>query len=210
MNKLSKASVIGLTFLVLCICSINANALSFGAIDGLVIDIETGTPVPGAIVAIKWAGESWQVVQSTSSCFHEEVVRADESGKFHTDAWSLQRRMASGVDASFYAYMPGYIHTGLLHNENNNQSTLPGHQARNEDLVKTVGLKPFQGTKKERLAYLRRLMGRTGCTGGVTNLLLLYEPMFQEAESLPETGEDKETVREMQRILDYSLRPPRE
>lgn len=208
MRKNYKVVILGFTFLTMFSISICANSASSGFIDGVVVDEETGNPVPGAIVVVTWEADWWQVVQSQSACFHVESAQADDQGKFHINGWSQSLSgFVSNVRAFYLAYKPGYRNKGLRRN-NNNLEMIPGYSPRNTDLIKTVVLRPFNGTKAERLDYLGTLASNAFCDyGGASyvHLRLLYEPLVKEAELLPQAENERGHVENMRQMLNASI-----
>ena len=64
-------------------------------------------------------------------------------------------------------------------------------------------LVPFTGDASERMAYLKVMIGATGCTSAGENRKNLYairRALYEEASAIAETEEDRKTV-EWQRYL---------
>jgi hypothetical protein len=97
------------------------------AMDGRVIDKETGKPIPGALVIVEWSGAVGGPVQSSRVCFHLEVVSTDADGRYHVPAWS--RSPASDAEGGFFGirnvevtrrtYKAGYAPVDLDPNDPN-------------------------------------------------------------------------------------------
>ncbi len=66
---------------------------------GLVVDADTGAPIPGAYVIGRWKG----YVSSQSVCFHAEGRRTDTEGRFELPAW---RNTGPFTNTSYQQYSP--------------------------------------------------------------------------------------------------------
>jgi hypothetical protein len=60
-------------------------------VDGQVIEYETGKPLQGAMVIVKWtASTANSHGGSTSACYHLEYAITDKDGRFNTDRWVIE------------------------------------------------------------------------------------------------------------------------
>jgi len=159
--------------LMLAATPLAACALSGEAIEGRVLEEGTNKPIPGAIVVVKWIGlttsGSW-FVEASTVCYHVETATTDGQGNYQTKAWRQPQHKdytvkfdRIGVDA----YKPGYGFPGKL-------SQVKGIEY----------LAPFRGSREERLKFLSRIEGATGCGGGgdsKKNLLPFDRAVYEEA-----------------------------
>src|SRR5437764_14090070 len=101
-----------------------APSVLFGKrIDGVVLDAETGQPVPGAYVTYRWQGEAMGEAFSGHNapviCYHAAAAITDAQGRFHIDPWEKKatyKTMNEEPYAEVYArgYVPeqAVFHTG--------------------------------------------------------------------------------------------------
>lgn len=147
--------------------------LSSPLIEGQVIEQEIRTPIPGALVVVLWKGHlGW----TGTVCFHVETATTDEHGIYRVPAWekpSPYGDIKSRYHQAF-AYKPGYEYV----------ETKDG----------TSYLKPFAGSRGERLEYLRRVNSATTCgSAGESkkNLLSFAKAIYEEARGLAISAEEK-------------------
>lgn len=153
-------------------------------IDGKVVEERTLKPIPEAMVVIRWTGNissSW--VDSKTVCYHVETAITDKSGNFHIPGWTGK---PANIQTDIYdlqthidAYKVGY-----------------GFPTTPPQGSKVVYLSPFAGTREERLEYL---IGLTGMECGSfeeyrKKLIPLYKALYEEANSIAATEEDKKTI----------------
>ena len=131
---------------MLCIVAIPVLYRAFAtlrgeAVEGRVVDAQTGKPIAGAVVYAIWEGARTTWVRSDSYCVWADSVRPDARGHFHLAAWSKHDSDSadiSNIGRYLYGYAPGY------------EITLATDD-RNSDLR----MKPFAGTLDERFGQLR-------------------------------------------------------
>ena len=143
--------------------------LSGSAMDGRVVDSETGAPIPGALVIVEWKGDIGGPVQSSQVCFHLEVVRTDEEGRYHVPAW--HRRPAADWEGGFY---------GVRNTEVTRRTYRQGYtQLRYDPRDRmTILMSPYTGTTSERLEHLA-FTGTSGC--GAADGSLIHEAVIWHA-----------------------------
>lgn len=165
-----------------CVLSFSVGAqdsvLSSPLIEGKVTVQAANEAVPNALVVMRWEG----LLNGVSAvCFHTEAATTDGAGTYRISAW--QKTLPQGVIAdprhTPTAYKPGYAFV--------------------EADKDTVTLKPFTGTKGERLLYLASLeQSVRACRNpesGQKNLLPLYRALYAEAKGL--AGGDQRIVDEI-------------
>ena len=149
------------------------------AIDGRVVDSETGAPIPGALVIVEWTGDIGGPVQSSQVCFHLEVVSTDQEGRYHVPAW--HRRPVADWEGGFF---------GVRNTEVTRRTFRKGYTQLRYDPrdTTTILMQPFTGSVKERLDYLARL-GTVGCgaaDGSLIREAAIWEAVCEEARSYAE------------------------
>ena len=180
-----------LTFaLFLLLLPLTACGLSGGPLEGRVLEAGTNKPIPGAIVIVRWQGTYSQIVDSQDVCYHVESATTDAEGRFRTSGWVEQKMRGpffspGGWDIT--AYKAGY------------ETDWPAAYSATEDYKRNIRyLKPFTGTKAERLKYLERLNWVTRCGAAEEsekNLLPLRKALYREARGIAASEEDERIVR---------------
>jgi len=151
--------------------------LSGSAMDGRVVDSETGAPIPGALVIVEWKGDIGGPVQSSQVCFHLEVVRTDEEGRYHVPAW--HRRPAVDWEGGFY----GVRNVDVIRRTYKSGYLQLKYEPQN---VANILMQRFEGTPEQRIDYLNRL-GTPSCgreDGSRANELILWSAICHEARTI--------------------------
>src|SRR3989344_5915493 len=133
---------------------LSACALSGDAIEGQVLEEGTNKPIPEAIVIARWSGTAFSFVESPSVCVHVLTTTTDAEGKYRFPAWRKDSPLKGVRDVHpiITAHKPGY------------EAYLPPGYAYTEAFKQNVRyLQPSTGTREERLKYLERVFGSTGC-----------------------------------------------
>lgn len=155
---------------------------------GRVLDEETQQPIEGAIVVVQWSGvtaHTFIPVDSRRVCYHAESALSDGNGRFKTRSWEEERqhRGLSGKRAVATAYKAGYRHVRV--------DMATGDQY----------LKMDMGSVKDRLEYLSHIAVSCGADrADQLKLLPFYKALYQEANNLAETKEEKKKA--LYRLLD--------
>ena len=149
------------------------------AMDGRVVDKETGKPIPGALVIVEWSGAVGGPVQSSRLCFHLEVVPTDANGRYHIPSWS--RRPANETEGGFF---------GVRNVEVTRRTYKAGYEQFQYDPQDqtTILMQPFVGNAEQRIDYLSH-QGTPGCgraDGSRSNEITLWKAVCEEARRLPE------------------------
>jgi hypothetical protein len=173
---------------------LTACGLTGGIVSGKVLEEKTDKPIPGAIVVVRWIGRTTSgsmYVEAHNVCYHVETATTDEQGGYQTKAWSQAQHKDYTVkfhNMQVDAYKQDY--------------GLSQAATRNDE---DVYLAPFKGTSGERLAYLKRIYGATGCGAqneSEKNMLPLLKALYDEAKL---HGGDKKPVPNEMSLLE-SLR----
>ena len=149
------------------------------ALDGRVVDSETGAPIPGALVIAEWSGDIGGPVQSSEVCFHLEVATTDSDGRYHIPAWN--RRPVTDSEGGFFG-----LRNVELSRRTYKQGYVQSRYALNDRM--TILMAPFKGSISQRIEYLR-LQGTRSCgrlDGSREHEKTLWNAICQEAKELPE------------------------
>lgn len=178
---------IRMMLLMLAVLPLGACALSGEAMQGRILEEGTNKPIPGAIVVVRWEGlttsGSW-FVEASTVCYRVETATTDEQGNYQTQAWRQPQHKDYTVKFDRIrvdAYKPGYGFPNKL-------SRVKGIEY----------LAPFEGSRGERLGYVKRLFGATACGAqneSEKNMLPLLKALYEEAKLLG--GDKKPAPNEM-------------
>jgi hypothetical protein len=152
-----------------------------GPVDGKVLEQGTHKPIPAAIVIASWQGAMFTFVDSRHTCIHVETATTDQAGHYHIPLWTASPKPpVHDVELLIVAYKAGYEWAGY-----------------DERDKRVQYLKPFTGTKEERLNNMGRAFGILEC-GSPEEYRPVVEPllraMYEEAKSLATTDKDMERL----------------
>ena len=150
--------------------------------EGIVLEKGSRQPIEGALVVARWQGTGGY---TTTTCFHVESTVSDKRGKYHFPAWENTGKWNNLRDQTIItmAYKPGYEGSD--------------RQERGVEY-----LKPFTGTREERLGYLLRISSHSCFSEKYKELIPYNEAIYNEAISIAETKEDKEITNRIRFYLD--------
>lgn len=116
----------------------------------VVIDAETGQPIPDAIVLVRWRGIRSDFGHASSECRHVATARADTKGEFQAPIWlgrfgPLEMLLTSQLHAEVEAFSPGYVSSRAASDANK------------------ILLSRFTGSDREYANYLHDLQERAHC-----------------------------------------------
>lgn len=123
---------------------LTACALSGGPLEGKVLEEGTNRPISGAIVVARWEGYvSIFPAETRNVCVHVASTTTDDQGRYHFPAWRKEAHIkgVKNLKPLITAHHPGYQWS-----------------ERYEKGVEY--LKPFTGTREERLGYLQKSAGQ--------------------------------------------------
>lgn len=167
---------------VFLVFPLTACALSGEAIEGRVLEEGTDKPIAGAIVVVRWMGDttsgSW-FVESRTTCYHVETATTDGQGSYRTKPWRQPQHKDYTVKfdrIAINAYKPGY--------------GPPSKLSRAQEIEY---LAPFGGAREERLKFLGTFTGMQCGTAEdyAPTLIPLYKEIYREAKQLAVTNEEK-------------------
>ena len=170
----SRLKTVFITVLLGVVLLVTGCGMSGGPIEGKVIDKSTGKPVGGVIVVVAWQGTSGSPAHSQTQCFHVESTVTDENGQYTIPRWFSTPSVMTDIKTYITLYKIGYQEAEWF----------------SEDIKLLV---PFTGTREERLAYLFSILDSTGCGSrkSYKNLFLLYNALYQEANSIATNEKQK-------------------
>lgn len=146
-------------------------------VSGKVIDEETGKPIEGAIVVILWKGQIWAGVDGHSTCYHVETATTNKSGEYLIPKWKKEGHDMPIFEKGEYliVYKAGYV--SYRSDESGNEY-----------------LKPFIGTRSERLEYLLKMSENECFSEKTTSLIPYNKALYDEAKNISVTNEQKLTA----------------
>lgn len=154
-------------------------------VSGTVVDKRTGAPIANATVVLVWQGNINAIVDIQSTCYHVETATTDAKGHFSTGPWIGPGTVYSinGVQVVPYVYAPGYREADRF----------------SMDRILMV---PFDGTRREWLTYLRsRFVQCADAEESRTDLLVMYQRVYQEAQQYADVVDAKQKLRVMRRRI---------
>ncbi|TCK18953.1 hypothetical protein DFR30_2241 [Thiogranum longum] len=166
-----------LLFAQLSACSVFAKR-HWSAIEGQVLDQDTGRPIEDALVIALWRGYGGY---GREMCFHVETAKTDEQGTYRIPEWFNKgyRLSLQEPRVDLIAYKDGYSYWG-------------------EPDQPTQYLKKFEGNSSERIADLRNYSRLVSCIidddESEKALNVIDRALYEEADEVAVTMEDKMEV----------------
>ena len=157
-------------------------------ITGVVVEAETGRPIPNAVVALRF--ERGNTGHSSPHCFRSMAVAADAQGRFKFPPWTQDNTHADATFGEVTAYKAGYavpwrwveIHQAsrtILGIPFSDTIKIPRQEVR-------VELKRYVGTDEERIDQLGRLVTFFACRWQAEfDSMLLLTSLRDEIASSP-------------------------
>ena len=77
---------------------------------GVIVNADTGEPIPDAIVVADWITSSGTAGGSNLLCFHAGTATTDAAGEYYMPAWRQKSPFSAKYERSIviFAYKPGY------------------------------------------------------------------------------------------------------
>lgn len=185
-----------LLVIAMLLAPLPACALSGGPVEGQVLEAETTISIPHAIVVARWNGTYSAIAETRTVCYHVETATTDAEGRYRIPAWSAKSKgpFFSPEAMAITVYKPDY------------ETYIPRGYARSEAYRKNIRyLKPFTGGREERLKYLERVFGSTGCGAqdeSEKNLIPFFKALQDEVQNLAQTKEEKKLVESIRYALE--------
>jgi hypothetical protein len=161
---------IALVLLLACLSS-SAKALEVAKyvvaeeITGAVVDADTGKPVPGAVVAMRF--ERYNTGHSGPHCFRSMAVETDHEGRFRFAPWKQENTRANGTLGELQAYKVGYAVPRAVQLHQDPRPSLFGMAF--SDTIKIpkselrIEVRPFKGSDEERLWQISQIASQYSC-----------------------------------------------
>jgi hypothetical protein len=96
----------------LAYCGIFSHEYSGPEIHGIVTDVDTGKPMPGAVVTWQWEGQIGFIAETRTTCYRVDFATTDENGVFTFPAWTINNSevpyIFQRVDSPISIFKPGY------------------------------------------------------------------------------------------------------
>lgn len=193
-------------FRALCLITLlvpaSACGLSGGVVEGRVLEEGTEKPVSGAIVVALWIGHLATFAHGRTICYHVLSTITDDQGRYRFPNWRKEitqdwQRNVREEQISVIAYKAGYVWS-------KNVAHAP----------ERVYVKPFTGTREERLRELLRIRQATRCTesgDSVKNLYKLYKALYDEAKAIPRSEQEAqlaESLSDYDYVLEFDPNAP--
>jgi hypothetical protein len=191
-------ALVGLFYVFMLLgCDTDPGYSSGQELRGVIVNADTGAPIPDAIVVANWITSSGTAGGSELVCFHIGTATTNAAGEYYMPAWRHKSHFSAKFerDIFVYAYKTGYRW----------QYRFPPEEGYITQYI-TDKLVPFQGAAKEQLEYLDHVGRNLHCfSGGESKsaLLPLQKALLEEARSLA-TSESDPVVRRMQKIIELT------
>jgi hypothetical protein len=157
--------------IILSACVVGASR-HFPDQTGTVLEQDTDTAIPDAIVVARWKGWISQLVDSQSVCYHVETSSTDAKGRYDIKDWTKLSGKVHHESISYTVYKPGYRQTATKGNS---------HYLEKE-----------RGSVEERLEYLSSIAVTCGMKSeDQQKLLALYSAIYEEANRIAKTNQEK-------------------
>ncbi|MDH5447282.1 MAG: hypothetical protein OEY52_17170 [Gammaproteobacteria bacterium] len=144
------------------------------SVSGLVLEEGSNHPIIDALVVVRWHSRiAAGVAGGESACYHVDVVRTDKDGHYKTPFWwSPGWHSPFGHSNAVNVYKPEHV--------THKKTYEIAAQKKN-----IYYLKPFKGTREERLDYLRKFPTGCGHDNGLGQKRLDFlAVMYKEAKTL--------------------------
>ena len=169
---------------MLAACDTDPGYSSGKELRGVIVNADTGKPIPDAIVVAKWITSTGTAGGSELVCFHVGTATTDAAGEYYMPLWREKNPFSAKYerDIFVYAYKTGYRW----------KYRFPPREGYVTQYILDK-LVPFQGTTKERLEYLDNVARYTLCFNAgesVGALLPLQKALLEEARSLAKSDSD--------------------
>jgi hypothetical protein len=138
---------------------------------GMIVDAESGEPIPDAIVVVNWITSVGTMGGSELVCFHAGGAITNEAGEYYIPSWRQKSPFSARFDQDvlIFAHKPGYRWP---------------HRDRAFTRYTTSKLISSQEPENKRLQYLREVNRQTYCNRAdesIKALLPLRKSLLQEA-----------------------------
>ena len=147
---------------------------------GVIVNADTGKPIPDAIVVADWITSSGTPGGGGLVCFHVGTATTNAAGEYYMPAWRQKSPFSAKYERSIviFAYKPGYRWPDLD----------PTKDYPTDTLVVS------RGSVSERLDYLEEVDRQTDCFSAYESmraLLPLRQAIYEEVRTLSASDEQR-------------------
>ena len=158
-------------------------------ISGVVIDKESGKPIPSAVVALRFVRNN--TGHSSPHCFRSMAVQADAQGRFIFTPWSQENTLANATYGEIVVHKPGYNvrPSEPLFISQSRRELLGVRYSNDIHIPKTVvrvELSPWAGMDETRSDQIYKVAWDFSCTWqAYDDSLILVENILEEIRQYP-------------------------
>src|SRR5207249_10156071 len=176
-----RTAIISITCAALGAMASCATGVSSGPISGQVLEEATNRPIPDAWVVVRWDGGGGSMFGHGSTYgVHVEVTRSGADGRFKTKPWKEEVSTKLSPIYLMYAYKRGYERIDT-------QKAIDRVEAGDNRIF----MKPFNGTREERFAYL---LSDRPTTGWGRATLPVSQAIYAELKQLTITDAERQQL----------------
>ncbi|MDH4192409.1 MAG: hypothetical protein OEW21_19660 [Betaproteobacteria bacterium] len=164
-----------------CVLFSGCVGISGGPVSGKVLEEDSGKPIAGAIVVVRWFGVVGGMGHGGKVCYHVAATLSRNDGSYLVPEWyERENRYGWGMGHREYyviAYKAGY--------------GWPRQPSQDQEISL---LTPFKGTVEERFKYFDSVISNTICSHHAEIGKHLYWPwmaLYEEARSISVTVEHR-------------------
>src|SRR6266702_4578681 len=132
---------------------------------GVVVEADTGKPIAGAVVAIKFVRNN--TGHSGEHCFRSMAVEADAQGRFRFAPWTQENTRADGTYGELAVYKSGYSNpvrpTYVAQSRRSFLGIAFSDTIRIPKTDVRLEMKPFVGSDEARMQEIERLASNFAC-----------------------------------------------
>jgi hypothetical protein len=155
-------------------------------VSGRVVEAGTGRPIEGAIATVYWEGVV--PIKGSHTCVHVETAVTDTDGRYRTHEWSFDHpKIYVDHQPRYSVYKQGMQFSYVR--------------------LASLEMKPWPGSREDRLKELRRLSRTAHCEGQPSlGIADLKQAIPAEVQALARTKAEQTTYLEEARSLAQSER----
>lgn len=177
-------------------CDTDPGYSSGKELHGVIVNADTGEPIPDAIVVADWITSSGTAGGSELVCFHVGTATTNAAGEYYMPAWRHKSPFSAKYERSIviFAYKPGY------------RWPYPKVKYGNYP-ADTLVLS--RGSVSERLDYLEEVDRQTDCFSAYESmraLLPLRQAIYEEVRTLSASDEQRSLAKSLcERIAEAAI-----
>lgn len=176
-------------------CDTDPGYSSGKELHGVIVNADTGEPIPDAIVVADWITSSGTAGGSELVCFHVGTATTNAAGEYYMPAWRHKSPFSAKYERSIVilAYKPGYRWPNLD----------PTKDYPTDTLVLS------RGSVSERLDYLEEVDRQTDCFSAYESmraLLPLRQAIYEEVRTLSASDKQRSLAKSLcERIAEAAI-----